>query len=368
MTAFLNIRQVNLRYKKEFHDALDQVLESGWLILGQKTKEFEISFAEYCGVAHCVGVANGLDALHLALRAWGIGIGDEVIVPSNTYIATWLAVTQTGATPVPVEPELSTYNIDPDAILEAITPRTKAIIPVHLYGQTAKMPEIMKIAQNRGIHVLEDAAQAHGASCNGAKAGSMGDAAAFSFYPGKNLGALGDGGGITSNSDFLIDKVRTLRNYGSNIKYHNEILGYNSRLDELQSAFLSVKLKHLDEDNQRRSLIAKTYLDALSKNDGLVLPFTQEGNVHAWHLFVIRHPERDELQKRLTENGIGTLIHYPIPPHIQPAYATLNLPKGKFPLSEMIHQQVLSLPMDPTMTLNEARQVCEVVNETLKTL
>lgn len=366
MISFLNLREVNLRHKKEFHDALDQVLESGWLILGNKTKEFEHSFAQYCGVAHCVGVANGLDALHLALKGWGIGSGDEVIVPSNTYIATWLAVTQTGATPIPVEPELSTYNIDPEAILEAITPRTKAIIPVHLYGQTARMPEIMSIAQNRGIHVLEDAAQAHGASCNGVKAGALGDAAAFSFYPGKNLGALGDGGGVTSNSDFFIDKVKTLRNYGSKVKYHNEIQGYNSRLDELQSAFLSVKLKHLDADNRKRNLIAETYLSELSQSNGLVLPFTLEGNVHAWHLFVIRHPERDELQKRLAENGIGTLIHYPIPPHIQPAYASLNLPRGKFPLSEMIHQQVLSLPMDPTMTINEAKEVCKVINDTVK--
>lgn len=361
MIPFLDLKSINLRQKEEFHAALDVVLDSGWLILGKQTEAFEQEFAAYCGSTHCLGVANGLDALHLVLKAWGIGPGDEVIVPSNTYIATWLAVNQVGATPVPVEPDLGTYNIDPDLIEAAITPRTRAIIPVHLYGQTASMEAIMAIANRHGLKVLEDGAQAHGASLNKRRAGSLGHAAAFSFYPGKNLGALGDGGAVTTNDAGLADKIRVLRNYGSHIKYQNEVRGYNSRLDELQSAFLRAKLPLLDADNTHRAEIAARYSEGLSGLDGLILPKVGVGYDHVWHLYVVRHAKRDALQKRLAELGVGTMIHYPIPPHRQAAYQDLGIPEGASLLSEIVHREVLSLPMAPTLTLKDADTVIAAV-------
>lgn len=363
MIPFLDLKSVNLRQKKAFHSALDSVLESGWLVLGEHTETFEKEFASYCGTQHCVGVANGLDALHLVLKAWEIGDGDEVIVPANTYIATWLAVSQLGAKPVPVEPDISTYNIDPALIESAITDRTRAIVPVHLYGQVANIDEIMTIARRYRLKVLEDCAQAHGAKLNGRRAGNLGHAAAFSFYPGKNLGALGDGGAVTTNDAELADKIRVLRNYGSRIKYHNEVRGYNSRLDELQSAFLRVKLTTLDSDNSYRRSVAGRYHDALRDLTGLSLPSTHLGEEHVWHLFVVRHPQRDALQKRLFELGVGTMIHYPVPPHLQPAYLNLGLGVGSFPISEKIHREVMSLPMGPTLSPYAVDVVITAVRE-----
>lgn len=350
MIPFLDLKNINLRQRDAFHAALDRVLDSGWLILGKETESFELEFARFCGTRHAVGVANGLDALHLVLRAWGIGPGDEVIVPSNTYIATWLAVTHTGATPVPVEPDEATYNIDPKLIEAAITPRTRAIIAVHLYGQTAPMAPLMELARRRGLKVLEDAAQAHGARFNERRAGALGDAAGFSFYPGKNLGALGDAGAVTTDDDALAQQLRVLRNYGSQVKYHNDVVGYNSRLDELQSAFLRVKLPLLDSDNAQRSAIAAQYMRGLAGVDGLVLPRVDRHCQPVWHLYVVRHRQRDAFVKALAENGVSTVIHYPIPPHRQPAYADLRLTTGSFPVSERMHREVVSLPIGPTMT------------------
>lgn len=358
MIPFLDLKSVNLRQGRDFHDALDTVLDSGWLILGKQTEAFESEFAQYCGTEHCVGLGNGLEALHLVLRAWGIGEGDEVIVPSNTYIATWLAVSQVGARPVPVEPDIATCNIDSDQIQAAITSKTRAIIPVHLYGQTADMGAIMGIAERHGFKVLEDGAQAHGARFEGRRAGTLGHAAAFSFYPGKNLGALGDGGAVTTNDKNLAEQLRILRNYGSRIKYHNEIRGGNSRLDELQSAFLRKKLPLLDEDNAQRAMVANRYSAGLRGVAGLDLPFIGAGCEHVWHLYVVRHPRRDELQAELKAAGIGTMIHYPIPPHLQPAYTDLGMTAGSLPVSEAIHNTVLSLPIWPGM---RAAQVEEVV-------
>jgi len=360
---FLDIKSINARQFHEFHNVLSRVLESGWLILGQETTSFEAEFSQYCGVDHCVGVGNGLEALNLVLRAWGIGDGHEVIVPSNTYIATWLAVSQVGATPVPVEPILNTYNIDPDLIEEAITPRTRAIIPVHLYGQTASMEAIMAIANRHGLKVLEDGAQAHGATLNNRRAGALGHAAAFSFYPGKNLGALGDGGAITTNDAELAEKIRILRNYGSHIKYQNDVRGYNSRLDELQSGFLRAKLPLLDKDNALRAKVAERYSESLSDIDSLTLPEVGAGYVHVWHLYVVRHAKREALQKHLTELGVGTLIHYPIPPHLQTAYKDLEITEGALPVSERIHREVLSLPMSPTLSSEDVDMVIAAVRQ-----
>ena len=365
MIPFLDLKSINLRQKEEFHAALNAVLDSGWLILGKQTEVFEQEFAAYCGTTHCVGVANGLEALCLVLKAWDIGPGDEVLVPSNTYIATWLAVSQVGAAPIPVESDLSTYNIDPDLIEAAITSRTRAIIPVHLYGQTASMDAIMAIANQHGLKVLEDGAQAHGASLNKHRAGSLGHAAAFSFYPGKNLGALGDGGAVTTSDAELADKIRVLRNYGSHIKYQNEVRGYNSRLDELQSAFLRAKLPLLDTDNAHRAELAAKYSEGLANLNDLTLPTVGVGCDPVWHLYVIRHAKRDALQKRLAELGVGTMIHYPIPPHMQTAYQDLGIPKGALPLSEKIHREVLSLPMGPTMTFDDADTVIAAVRQTV---
>ena len=357
------MKSVNDRFRADLHSCLDRVLDAGWLILGSQTEAFEKEFAAYCGVSQCVGVANGLEALHIVLKAWGIGPGDEVIVPSNTYIATWLAVSQLGATPVPVEPDVKTFNIDPSKISSAITSRTRAIIPVHLYGHAAAMTEIMEIAGKYGLKVLEDAAQAHGAVIAGQRIGSLGHAAAFSFYPGKNLGALGDAGAITTNDPSLANQIRFLRNYGSLIKYQNEVRGLNSRLDELQSAFLRIKLPYLDADNAHRASIAVRYQEGLRDIDDLILPSAAAAYEHVWHLYVIRHTKRDSLQRRLAELGVGTMIHYPLPPHRQKAYVDLGMPEGSLPISERIHREVLSLPMGPTLSLDDVGTVIRAVRQ-----
>jgi dTDP-4-amino-4,6-dideoxygalactose transaminase len=296
---------------------------------------------------YCIGVDNGLEALHLIIRAYGIGPGDEVIVPANTFVATWLAVTHAGAIPVPVEPDERTYNIDPARIEQAITPRTKAILVVHLYGQPADMDPVNVLAKKHGLRIIEDCAQAHGARYKGRKAGSLGDAAGFSFYPGKNLGAFGDGGAVTTNDPILAERIHVLRNYGSRIKYHNEIVGYNSRLDELQAAFLRVKLSRLDQWNERRRQVAAQYKQGISGLHSLEMPFVPEWAEPVWHLFVVRHAQRDALQKSLNEEGVGTMIHYPVPPHLQPAYAELGYARGAFPIAERIANECLSLPIGP---------------------
>ena len=363
MIPFLDLKAINLAHRDELINAFTRVIDSGWYVLGNEVKQFEASFADYCNADHCVGVSNGLDALHLILRAYGIGAGDEVIVPTNTYIATWLAATYAGATPVPVEPCIDTYNIDPSLIEAAITPRTKAIIAVHLYGQPADMDPIMAIAEKHGLKVIEDAAQAHGALYKGRKVGSLGHAAGFSFYPGKNLGAIGDAGAVTTNDAELAEKVRVLVNYGSKVKYHNEVQGFNCRLDELQAALLAVKLPALDQETTRRKEIAAQYTAALQDLD-LVLPSIMDNAESAWHLYVVRSKNRDQLQIDLSANGVATMIHYPIPPHQQPAYAEFN--GVSYPIAEQIHQQVLSLPMGPTMSHDDVSKVINVIIELLK--
>lgn len=357
---FLDLKATYSELKPELDQAYARVLESGWYLLGEEVTAFESEFAAYCGSRHCIGVGNGLDALHLILRAMEIGEGDEVIVPANTYIATWLAVTYAGARPVPVEPDERSYNLDPNRIADAITPRTKAIMAVHLYGQTADMDGIHAVARRFGLKVIEDAAQAHGAYYAGRRAGNLGDAAGFSFYPGKNLGAFGDGGAVTTNDDALADRIRVLRNYGSRVKYHNEVKGLNSRLDELQAAFLRVKLTRLDHWNQRRQKLAAVYLQELRDCDQLVLPM-DAGPAQAWHLFVLRHAHRNDLQRRLTEAGVGTLIHYPIPPHRSEAYAKEGFGGHSYPITERNAATVLSLPMGPHLHEDQVRRVCAAI-------
>lgn len=357
---FLDLKTLYLEIKEELDTTWSRVMESGWYILGSELEAFEREFADFCGVKHCIGVGNGLDALHLILRAMEIGTGDEVIVPANTYIATWLAVTYAGAKPIPVEPDERTYNIDPNRIEEAITHRTRAILPVHLYGQPADMDAILDIARRHRLKVIEDAAQAHGARYKGNRTGGLGDAAGFSFYPGKNLGAFGDGGAVTTDDDVLADRVRILRNYGSKVKYNHQVKGFNSRLDELQAAILRVKLRHLDEWNEKRCEISNRYLKDLSSMDYLSLPQVPPWADPVWHLFIVRTKMRDLLQKYLEENGIQTLIHYPIPPHHQNAYQELiNL---TLPISERLHNEVLSLPISPVMTDEDTRYVTRVLS------
>lgn len=345
---FLDLKTPHIELRPQLEAAFERVLDSGWYIQGNELKQFEKEFAAYCEAEHCIGVGNGLDALHLILRAYNIGEGDEVIVPSNTYIATWLAASYAGATPIPVEPNERTYNIDPSCIEAAITPRTKAIMVVHLYGQPADMDAIKAIAKKHNLKVIEDAAQAHGARYKGKRVGTLGDAAGFSFYPGKNLGAIGDGGAVTTNDAVLAEKIRMLGNYGSTVKYRNEVKGYNSRLDELQAAFLREKLHKLDEWNDRRKAIAKEYLSQLN-GCNLILPFVPEWADPVWHLFVVRCQQRENLQKYLQAQGVGTMIHYPIPPHLQAAYSELGYKRGDFPIAEVIHNEVLSLPIGPHM-------------------
>ncbi|HUQ28736.1 MAG TPA: DegT/DnrJ/EryC1/StrS family aminotransferase [Usitatibacter sp.] len=357
---FLSLTAIHREIASELDAAYRRVMDSGWYILGEEVEAFEEKFARFCGARHCVGVGNGLDALSLTLRAWGIGEGDEVIVPSNTYIATWLAASHVGARPVPVEPDPATYNIDPDRIESAITPRTRAILPVHLYGQAADMEPIREIGARRGVRILEDAAQAAGARHAGRRSGVLGDAAGFSFYPTKNLGAFGDAGAVVTDDAELAQRVRTLGNYGSRAKYVNDVKGFNSRLDPLQAALLGPRLDVLDEWNQRRARIAKRYLAGLAGTP-LVLPATCDGNEHTWHVFVVRSKRRDALQAALAQRGVGTMIHYPTPPHLQQAYADLGFGRGSFPISEAIHDEVLSLPMGPHMSDAEADYVIEQV-------
>lgn len=361
---FLSLQEAHLEIRQELDAAYDRILNSGRFILGQEVEAFEREFAAYCEAEHCIGVGNGLEALHLILRAYGIGPGDEVIVPANTYIATWLAVSYAGATPVPVEPDAQTYNLDPTRLEAAITPVTKAILPVHLYGQPADLDPINAVAACYGLKVIEDAAQAHGARYRGRRVGGLGDAAGFSFYPGKNLGALGDGGAVVTNDAELAERVRVLRNYGSRVKYHNEVKGFNSRLDELQAALLRVKLPVLDKWNERRRAVAAHYLNELA-GSGLNLPFAPDWVEPVWHLFVVRHPHRDELQKSLRQAGIETMIHYPIPPHLQPAYAELSLGSGVLPITEGLHRDVLSLPIGPHLRCEQQTRVSSALKEIL---
>ncbi len=361
MIPFLDLKLPHQELSEDLQEAFTQVLESGWFIQGKQLEAFEHEYAAFCGAKHCIGVGNGLDALHLILRAYDIGTGDEVIVPSNTYIATWLAASYAGATPVPVEPDERTYNINPALIEAAITPKTKAIMAVHLYGQPADMDAINAIALKYNLKVIEDAAQAQGAGYKGKLAGNLSDAAGHSFYPGKNLGALGDGGAITTNDDKLADKLKVLRNYGSRVKYFNEVKGYNSRLDEMQAAFLRVKLRKLTEWNTRRKQIAAYYQENLDASNS-ILPFVPDWADPVWHLFVVRSKNRDQLQQHLNDSSIGTVIHYPVPPHLQSAYAELNYIQGSFPVAEIIHEQVLSLPIGPHLGLTNAITVCSAVN------
>jgi len=359
---FLDLTSPYLELKEELDAACARVMESGWYILGTEVKSFEDEFAAYCGAKHCIGVANGLDAIHLIVRAYGIGPGDEVIVPSNTYIASWLAVTHAGATPVPVEPDDLTYNIDPAKIERAITPKTKAIMVVHLYGQPADMEPINDLAVKHGLKVIEDCAQAHGARYKGRRVGTLGDAAGFSFYPGKNLGAMGDGGAVTTNETELAERIVVLRNYGSKLKYQNEVVGFNSRLDELQAALLRVKLKKLDEWNNRRIKVAEHYFCELSTQIDLVLPYVPEWADPVWHLFVVRHSQRNALQKSLNDAGIGTMIHYPIPPHLQSAYSELGYNKGAFPIVEKMAEELVSLPISPHLKGTAVNMIIKIMN------
>jgi dTDP-4-amino-4,6-dideoxygalactose transaminase len=358
---FLDVGATYRELKDELDEAYRRVMEGGWYVLGAELESFEAEFAAYCGGGHCVGVANGLEALFLILRGYGIGTGDEVIVPAHTFIATWLAVSHCGAVPVPVEPEETTFNLDPDRIAAAVTSRTRAIVAVHLYGQPARMDGILELAERRGLRVIEDAAQAHGARWKGKRTGSLADAAAFSFYPAKNLGAYGDGGAVVSSDRGLVERILTLRNYGGRSKYRHDVCGYNSRLDPLQAAFLRVRLKHLEEWNARRGVVAQTYREELSRMSRCRLPEVSEGAAHVWHAYVIRHPERDRLGKAIEAKGVGTAIHYPSPPHLSPAYAGLGWHRGDFPVSERLADTVLSLPMGPHLDAEGTRRVVDAV-------
>jgi dTDP-4-amino-4,6-dideoxygalactose transaminase len=364
---FVDLHPIYDELKEELDGAFRRVMESGWYVLGQEVAAFEAEFAAYCQVRYCVGVGNGLEALHLILRAYGIGPGDEVIVPAHTFIATWLAVSYAGATPVPVEPVERTFNIDPDRVAVAVTPRTKAVIPVHLYGQPADMDPILEVARRGGLKVIEDAAQAHGATYQGRRVGGIGDAAGFSFYPAKNLGAIGDGGAITTNDGELADRLRALRNYGSMIKYRHEARGFNSRLDEIQAACLRVKLKKLDEWNTRRRALASEYTTRLAGLPGLTLPIVLPQADPVWHLFVVRHTTRDDLQEGLHAAGVSTMIHYPTPPHLSAAYSGLGLTRGTFPIAERIAQEVLSLPMGTHLNCSQVVYVTDAIKAVQET-
>jgi dTDP-4-amino-4,6-dideoxygalactose transaminase len=362
---FLDLQATYLELKEEIDAAVARVLSSGWYLLGKETQAFEQEFAHYAGAKHCIGIANGLDALLISLKAMGVGPGDEVIVPSNTYIATWLAVSYAGATPIPVEPDLLTCNLDPLKVEAAITSKTKVMIPVHLYGQTADMEAINAIAKKHGITVLEDAAQSHGAKFKNSPAGSLGHVASWSFYPGKNLGAFSDAGAITTDDDQLADRIRTLRNYGSRVKYVNEVQGYNSRIDEMQSAILRVKLKHLDQWNQRRKELAQNYTQAL-KDLPVILPHVPAWADPVWHLYVIRTPLRDQVQQILKQEGIETLIHYPIPPHMQQAYQDLKFQPEDFPLAKKLAAEQLSLPIGPHLSAKDQAYIIETLQKAIK--
>lgn len=360
---FLDLKAINAQYRDELVAAATRVIDSGWYIQGTEVKAFEEEFADYCGSKHCIGVANGLDALTLTLRAWKemgkLKEGDEVIVPANTYIASILAITENRLTPVLVEPDEATFNLCPEKTAEAITPNTKAIVAVHLYGQISPMPELMQLADQHGLLVLEDAAQAHGASIDGRKAGSWGHAAGFSFYPGKNLGALGDAGAVTTDDAELAKTIRALGNYGSQKKYENLYQGVNSRLDEIQAAMLRIKLRHLDDEIESRREVAEYYLKNI-KSPSIQLPATGERQSHVWHLFVVRSAKRDKLQQYLAGQGVLTSIHYPVPPHHQKAYEKWRL--ESYPLTETMHQEVLSLPTGPTISTSQTVKLGHAIN------
>ncbi len=359
MIKFLDLEKVNNRFRREIDSRIKTVLDKGWYLQGEENEKFSKDFAAFCGTKYALGVANGLDALRLIIKAYGFGVGDEIIVPANTYIATILAITDNGCTPVLVEPDINTYNINPDLIEEKITSKTKAIMVVHLYGQAVQMQKIWDLAKKYNLKVFEDAAQGHGAMYQGRRTGNLSDAAAFSFYPGKNLGCMGDGGAVTTNDEEIYLKIKALGNYGSDRKYHNLYKGLNSRLDEIQAAVLDVKLPHLDADNEIRRKIAKFYLEHIT-NPKIILPKTYDEKATVWHVFAVRTQNRDEFQKYLSDNGIQTLIHYPTPPHKQPAYAEWN--NLSFPITEEIHKTIISLPMSPVMTDEEIKKVVDVIN------
>ena len=361
MIKFLDMKNMHTKIKDEIMKAIERVYDSNWYILGQEVEKFEYEFASYCKSQYCIGVSNGLDALHLILRGYDIGMGDEVIVPSNTYIATALAVNYAGATPVFVEPNEKTYNINTNLIEESITSKTKAIMAVHLYGQPCNMDPINNIAKKYNLKVIEDNSQAQGATYKGKKTGNLGDAAGISLYPGKNIGALGDAGVITTNDKKLAEKVRILRNYGSEKKYYNKYKGYNSRLDEIQAAILRVKLKYLDEWNNYRKQVADIYLQQI-KNDNIILPFVEVDTNPVWHQFIIRSNKRDELQIYLKNKGIETMIHYPIPIHKQEAYKEYAKYIGEFPISEMISKEILSIPIYPYIQSKDIQTIIEAIN------
>ncbi|HTR87368.1 MAG TPA: DegT/DnrJ/EryC1/StrS family aminotransferase [Reyranella sp.] len=365
MIVFLDMKAVYAELKEELDAAYHRVMDSGWFVLGKEVEAFEAEYAAFCGVRHCVGLGNGLEALELTLRGWNIGPGDEVIVPSNTYIATWLSITAVGATIVPVEPTPVGPNIDAGLIERAITPRTKVIMPVHLYGEPADMTAIAKLAARHGLKVIEDVAQAQGAKVHGRRTGGLGDAGAHSFFPTKNIGAFGDGGAVTTDDAALAERLRALRNYGSRQKYVNIERGYNSRLDELQAAFLRVKLKHLDRWNELRRVVAARYTDKLVGIPGLGLPRAPQWAEPVWHLYVVRTERRAELMAALDKAGIGSLVHYPIPPHLQQAYADLGLGRGALPLAERLADTVLSLPMGPHVKPEQVDEIARVVRAAL---
>jgi len=364
MIPFLDLKAINAQYRSELIEACTKVIDSGWYVQGIEHKEFEKEFAQYCGSNHCIGVANGLDALTLIIRAYKeMGVmndGDEIIVPANTYIASILAISENKLTPVLVEPDIETCNIDPTLIEEKITTKTKAIMVVHLYGQVAAMHEINTIAKKHNLKVIEDSAQAHGAILNGKRTGNIGDASGFSFYPGKNLGALGDSGAVTTNDKELLDTIRALGNYGSYKKYENLYKGINSRLDEMQAAMLRVKLRYLDKETEYRREIASYYLENI-KNENIILPTIKEEDNHVWHLFVIRSQKRDELQKYLLDNGVQTLIHYPISPNKQMAYKEFH--EREYPISEKIHNEILSLPMGSHLNKEDIEKIAKILSK-----
>ncbi len=360
MIKFLDLKKVNERFRSEMDATVKRVLDSGWYLLGKEGEAFEREFAEYCGVRHCIGCANGLDALKLIIQAYGIGDGDEVIAPANTYIASLISISANGATPVLVEPDPRTCLINPDLIEQAVTPRTKAIMVVHLYGRAMDMTKVWEVARKYKLKIIEDSAQSHGAMFNGRRCGNLGDASGFSFYPGKNLGCLGDGGAVTTNDDTLAEKIRALRNYGSDVKYHFPYRGTNSRLDEIQAGCLRVKLPLLDVDNQRRREIAKRYLAGI-RNPLLRLPTIPVDEAqHVWHVFTVFCDRRDELKRYLDAKGVQTVIHYPIPPHRQPAYTEWH--NLSLPITEKIHESIISIPISPVLSDEEVAEIIDILN------
>ena len=360
MIKFLDLKAINEQHRLEMEAAIKRVLDSGWYLLGKEIESFEKEFSKYCGVKHAVGCANGLDALKLIIQAYGFGPGDEIVAPANTYIASLISISANGATPVLVEPDINTYLIDPEKIEDAITSRTKAIMVVHLYGRAMDMTRILEIAKRYNLKVIEDSAQAHGAMFDGKRVGNLGDASGFSFYPGKNLGCLGDGGAVTTNDDELAEKIRALRNYGSDVKYHFPYRGTNSRLDEIQAALLRVKLPHLDNDNAIRRRIAERYCSEI-KNPNVILPHLPDDAMqNVWHVFPVRVQNRAGFQQYLSDNGIQTVIHYPIPPHRQPAYVEWH--GLTLPITEKIHEEIISLPISPVMAEEEVSKVVDVIN------